>query len=67
MMWALGGVLLALLALVGSVAWQVDDWSRDLSTNWARTSPHAADPALQPLEVAASLGEVAERIEAFAR
>ncbi len=50
------------VVLALSVAGQVDDWSRDLTTNVARTDPRAPDPALRPLRTARSRGEVAEAL-----
>jgi uncharacterized protein (DUF1499 family) len=45
-------VLLVPLALLGILVATVDDWSRDLTQNYAETSPDAADPALRPIEIA---------------
>ncbi len=56
---------LMVLAILVAVALQVDDWSRDLTTNRAATSQDAADPLLRSLEVAASAEEIEEAIAQF--
>jgi uncharacterized protein (DUF1499 family) len=62
LMWLLTvlGVLVAgaLLCLV----WLVDDWGRDLSTNWATTDAEAGDALLRPLRLAAPADEVVAAI-----
>lgn len=57
------GVLL--LAVFVTTAIQVEDWSRDLSTNFAATSAESDDPLLRTLVLSASPEAVAEAIEAF--
>lgn len=45
------------------VAIQVDDWSRDLTTNVAETSPRAPDEELRPLVVAHSADAVVQAVQ----
>ena len=63
MLWILVAVVLAVIA---SLALQVEDWGRDLSINYAATSPDAADESLRTLETAASVNEVLAAVEQFA-
>ncbi len=58
-------VALIVLAVFGMLAWQVDDWSRDLTTNLAATSFDATDASLRSLELSASVGEVRAAISRF--
>lgn len=58
-------VVLIVLAVVGAVALQIDDWSRDLSINRAETSIDASDRSLQSLELPATIEEVREAIARF--
>jgi hypothetical protein len=51
-----------LLLLVGGSLWQIEDWDRDLSTNWSATDPLHKDPALHPLATMVSPAEVAEAV-----
>ena len=44
------GVLL-LLAALASLAMQIDDWDRALTTNYAATGLDASDPMLRTLEL----------------
>jgi len=55
-------VVLAVAGLL-VLALQVDDWSRDLTTNVAETDPQAEDPLLRPLELRRSVEETAALIE----
>ncbi|MCO5166516.1 MAG: DUF1499 domain-containing protein [Planctomycetes bacterium] len=64
--WALVGVVGAGAALA-AVALQVDDWRRDLTTNHARTAPHATDSRLRPLRTTLDASTVAARVEEVAR
>ena len=57
-------LLLAAPLLV--LAPQVDDWSRDLTTNLAETALGASDPRLRPLRVERPPEEVRAAIEAVA-
>lgn len=59
-------VLLAVLSPFIVMALYVDDWSRDLTTNTAATSPEAIDERLRPLEVDASPAAVRAVTRAFA-
>lgn len=56
---------LIVLAFVVALAAQVEDWSRDLSINYAATSPDASDVSLRTLEVAANSEAVRAAIIAF--
>jgi uncharacterized protein (DUF1499 family) len=56
-----------LLVLVVFVAAQVEDWSRDLTTNFAATADDAADERLRPVEASLSPAELAEQVEAAAQ
>lgn len=62
--------LIALAGLLGVgllvIAFQVDDWGRDLTTNVAETDPHAADTLLRPLSATLPTAEVARRVRAAA-
>jgi len=66
-------VVLIVLAIVGAVALQIDDWSRDLTTNRAETNPetnaetniNASDLTLRSLELPATIEEVREAIARF--
>jgi len=60
------GIAILVLAIVGLLAMQVDDWSRDLTTNQARTRSEATDPLLRPLNVAASPDEIESAVVGFA-
>ncbi len=65
--WQKMGITIALvvLAMLISLAMQIDDWSRDLSTNRAATSTDSADPTLRSLELAASAEEIEAAIMQF--
>lgn len=58
---------LALLVLLLVVAAQVDDWSRDLTTNVAATHPDARDAALRPILSAASLDDLVDVVRRAAQ
>ncbi len=55
-------VVLIVLAILGAIALQIDDWSRDLTTNRAATSDETSDQSLRSLELSASVEEVREAI-----
>ena len=57
--------ILFVLAIVGVVALQVDDWSRDLSINHSSTSIDASDRSLRSLNLTGSVEEVREAIARF--
>ena len=60
-------VLLAiLLPIVLLGALQIEDWRRDLTTNWARTDASSTDPLLRPPTIRASTAEAAAWLEGFA-
>lgn len=61
---------LAGLALLLAACWllfTVDDWSRDLTTNRASTSPAARNPSLRPIVSTLPASELADRAQASAR
>lgn len=64
-MWLYVVVVVGLVALfaVGKLLYQVEDWSRDLSQNYAETSPDARDAALRPIESDRSPQEMAAVVE----
>lgn len=57
--------ILVVLAIVISLVMQVDDWSRDLSTNRAVTSLDSPDPTLRSLELKASPDAIKAAISHF--
>ena len=59
------GLLLFLLAAFILFACQIDDWSRDLTTNFAETSVDATDPLMRPLQLSATTEEVQDAIQSF--
>ena len=59
------GCALLLLALVISLVVQIDDWSRDLTTNYAATSADADDPLLRTWECAQPPEKVEQVIADF--
>ncbi len=58
-------IALILLAMLIFLAMQIDDWSRDLSTNRAATSIDSPDPTLRSLELKASADEIKAAITGF--
>lgn len=58
-------VLVGVLAILISAALQVDDWSRDLSTNRAATSADTSDKTLRTLKLPATIEQVREAIDRF--
>ncbi len=58
-------VVLIVLAILGVIALQVDDWSRDLTTNRAATRLDALDRSLRSLELSASVEEVTGAMTRF--
>jgi hypothetical protein len=59
-------VMLIVLAFLGIVASQIDDWSRDLSTNRAATSAAAGNRLLRSLELPVSPADVRAAVQQFA-
>lgn len=64
-------VALAVLATpillgIGVLLFTVDDWSRDLSTNQAETSPDTEDEDLRPLQSSLSPRDLADVVESAA-
>ena len=62
-MTALAILAVVLLAVYPILAFQIDDWSRDLTTNHAETSLDAGDQALRPLSSDRSVDETAAAIQ----
>lgn len=58
-------IVLVCMALVPVLIllWQVEDWSRDLSSNRAETSPTATKESLRPITSAKSMKDLADLIE----
>ena len=54
---------IVLIAAVAGVAWQVDDWRRDLSTNFAGTSDDGADELLRPVRTSHRRERVIELVK----
>lgn len=66
-LYIVAGLFVALvLALIVFTAAQVEDWSRDLTTNFAATKDDAADERLRPIEAALTPADLAQRVEAAA-
>jgi uncharacterized protein (DUF1499 family) len=61
--WILGIVGALVLAVGLALVTVVDDWSRDLTTNTAATSPEAQDPVLRPLDLRLGPPQAAEFVE----
>src|SRR5829696_5880019 len=55
------------LLLFAFAAAQVEDWRRDLTTNYAATAEDAADERLRPLQTKLAPAEFAERVAAAAQ
>jgi len=65
-------ILLALAVLVALplaivLLTQVENWSRDLTTNFAVTDDSSPDPRLRPIRTQLSPGDLAARVEGEAR
>ena len=56
----LGFVALAMAALAVGVVWQVEDWSRDFSTNTAATDERSGDERLRPIRSGRGKAAMAE-------
>jgi uncharacterized protein (DUF1499 family) len=65
--WFAIGALVLLLAVLFATGLQVDDWSRDLTTNRSETSQDNRDPMLRPLAVSATLNEIQLAVDEFSR
>ena len=59
--------LALLLLLLGVAAWHIEDWSRDLSTNHARTAENGKDASLRPLRLPLPPRKTAELVERAAK
>ena len=62
LMTALTILAVVLLVVYPILAFQIDDWGRDLTTNHAETSLDAGDQALRPLASDRSVDETAAAI-----
>ena len=62
--WILPVVILLTVGVV--MIWQVEDWSRDLTQNHARTDAAAADARLHPIESPLPPGELAAAVRSAA-
>ena len=62
-----GLTILIVAAVLIFFAAQVEDWSRDLTTNVAATEDDAADERLRPIEAAIPPRELAQRVEEAVR
>jgi uncharacterized protein (DUF1499 family) len=60
-------VLGIMLVIFAAVAVQIDDWSRDWTTNFAELSDAAEDPMLRPLTLDPPPAAVAESLESKLR
>jgi len=60
-------VLGIILVIFAAVALQIDDWSRDWTTNFAELSDAAEDPMLRPLTLGPPPAAVAESLESKLR
>ena len=58
----LGLTAIVLLALLIGVLTQVENWSRDFTTNTAATDAGSADPRLRPIESAQAPAELAKLV-----
>lgn len=59
-------LVLAVLSPLLLMAFYVEDWSRDLSTNVAWTDPGNDDPTLRPIEFTGSWSALQEIVSGFA-
>ncbi len=48
--------------VVGYCALLIDDWSRDLSTNWSEFDRESSDPLLRPLATKASIAAIEQAL-----
>lgn len=60
-------VVAILIFLVTLAALQIDDWSRDLTTNTATTSKDARNPLMRPTEVNMTVAEAEELVRRCAQ
>ncbi len=65
MVYAIGIPVLVALAAAVILATSVEDWSRDLTTNRAATTPDARDRRLRPLDLAVEPNVVLSRLDAL--
>lgn len=54
--------LVFILLVIGSLR-MVEDWSRDLTTNWAATHPDHSDTRLRPYECPGTPQQLADRLQ----
>ena len=62
-----GMIIVTVAAILVFLFAQVEDWSRDLTTNFAETKNDAADERLRPIEAALPTEELARRVETAAK
>ena len=58
--------IVTLLLLVGGALWQIEDWGRDLTTNFARTDSRHAHPGLHPVTTEILPRDVADAVRQVA-
>lgn len=56
-------VLAVSAAIMLSIFSRIENWKRDLTTNYAKLDPNSPDPMLRPLTIPSSPDEVADRVE----
>lgn len=59
----LAAPIIGLTLLVAGSLWQVEDWSRDLTTNSATTDQGYVDPRMRPISTSLSQRQVAEAVK----
>jgi uncharacterized protein (DUF1499 family) len=59
----IGAILLVIIARVGTMAWFMEDWRRDLTQNHAATSADARNPLLRPILMQLSPVDAARLVE----
>ncbi len=55
--------IVVLLAIVGGSLWQVEDWERDLKTNWATTDHSHPNSGQHPVVTKLAPGEVVRELQ----
>ncbi len=58
----LAAPIVVVLAIVGGSLWQVEDWERDLKTNWAATDYAHRDSGQHPVVTKLAPGEVIQEL-----
>lgn len=57
-------VVVIVVAVLAAIAWRIDDWGRDWTTNRAELRADSPDPQLRPVRVAESPPVAADRLTA---